>query len=411
MKQKIYRESPIENVYTPDVNLGKEETIIPTVPMKDYAHFIRPADDKAAIELGAKCADEVKANFIADFERTIAYCERNGEENPDLMVHVSTYIILDGIIYMTYYASTTKDTESSKDQTARFAFCPENDPEDMTIVDLQGVGDELCGRKMTRVYDTILMYKGGDELYLMWTAQPEENYYRFYCTFNMKTKTLGAIKANKFKVGDTVNDFSITGMKAALSNNGIPFKAMWSDIGIMQKLSTREENGETYYYTGAYSGNFNCIIKSRDFITWEYVATPDFINNSRWENATYVIGDRVYYFVRQQECEQGFLTAYDLVKGTWDAPVLIADTQSRSDFIVYKDELYLIHAPVNREGFGIMKINKEDLANSEVVLVADMKESFFYPYVSVYGDDAYISYTIDRKHIRLSKFDLRNYTK
>ena len=312
---------------------------------------------------------------------------------------------------MTYYASTTNSEESSKHQTSRLAFCPVNDPEDMTVVDLQSVGDELDGRKIIRVYDTILMYKGGDELYLMWTAMPDDNYYRFYCTFNMKTKTLGATKANRFKVGDTVNDFSISGMKAALSNNGIPFKAMWSDIGIMQKLSTRVENGETYYYTGAYSGNFNCIIKSRDFITWEYVATPDFINNSLWENATYVIGDTVYYFVRQQECGQGFLTAYDLVKGSWAKPVLIADTQSRSDFIVYKDELYLIHAPVNREGFGMVKIDRENLGKSEVVFVADMKSSLFYPFVSVYGDDAYISYTVDRKHIRLSKFDLRNYTK
>ena len=39
---------------------------------------------------------------------------------------------------------------------------------------------------------------------------------------------------------------------------------MFSDIGIMQKLTTRTENGETWYYTGAYSGYFNCIIKSRD---------------------------------------------------------------------------------------------------------------------------------------------------
>jgi hypothetical protein len=57
MKQTVNREAPIENVYTPDIDLGKEEKIIPTVPMKDYAEFIRPADDKAAVELGEKCAD------------------------------------------------------------------------------------------------------------------------------------------------------------------------------------------------------------------------------------------------------------------------------------------------------------------------------------------------------------------
>ena len=38
-----------------------------------------------------------------------------------------------------------------------------------------------------------------------------------------------------------------------------------------------------------------------------------------------------------------------------------------------------------------------------------MNESMFYPYMDVYGDEAYLSYTIDRKHIRLTKFNLLNY--
>ena len=409
MKQTIKREAPVKNVYTRDVTSGKKSRIIPTVPMKNYEGFLRPADDKAARAAGDDCVKEVFANIISDFERNAAYCERNGEENPDLMVHVSTFVIIGGIVYMTYYANTGNAHEDPRYQCARLAYCPLDDPEEMTIVDLQKVGDELDGKEITHLYDTILMYKGGDELYLLWTASPQGNYYRLYCTFHIPTKTLSPIKANRFQVGDVVNDFSITGMQSALACNDIPHKEMWSDIGIMQKLSTRVENGETYYYTGAYSGNFNCIIKSRDLITWEYVAAPDFLNNSRWENATYVLNDKIYYFVRQQECEQGFLTYYDLAEGTWATPTLIADTQSRSDFIYYKDALYLIHAPINREGFGIVKVNTEELSRSEVVLVADMKDSCFYPYVSVYGDDAYISYTVARKHIRLSKFDLRNY--
>ena len=220
---------------------------------------------------------------------------------------------------------------------------------------------------------------------------------------------LGPIQVNRFRVGDIVNDFSISGIQDALAAQNIAHKPLWSDIGIMQKLSTRTENGETYYYTGAYSGNFNCIVKSRDFITWEYVAAPDFTNNSKWENATYVLDDRCYYFVRQQECEQGFLTCYDLNNGTWTTPMLIQDAQSRSDFIYYRGELYLIHAPINREGIGMIQIDRTDLSRSSVVFVADLKDSCFYPYVSVYGDTAYISYTVARKHIRLSHFDLRNY--
>ena len=108
---------------------------------------------------------------------------------------------------------------------------------------------------------------------------------------------------------------------------------------------------------------------------------------------------------------QGFLTCYDLNKGEWETPCLIRDTQSRSDFIVYGGELYLIHAPIDRNGFGIVKIDRSNLSKSEVVLVAEIKESMFYPFVDVYGDDVYISYTIDRKHIRLSKFNLQNYIK
>lgn len=411
MKQIIKRETPVKNVYTPDIKNDNPEVIIPTEPMKDYEGFIRPGDDYPAKVLGDKCVKEVFENKIADFERTAAYCERNGEKNPDLMVHVSTFVIIESIVYMTYYANTSTAEEDHNNQEARLAFCPLENPDDMTIVQLQKVGDMLDGKKITRLYDTILMYKGGDELYLMWTACPDDNYYRLYCTFNIKTKTLGPIKANRFKVGKVTNDFSMSGMKSALSYNNIPFKAMWTDIGIMQKLSTRIENGETYYYTGAYSGNFNCIIKSRDFITWEYVAAPDFINNSRWENATYVIGDKCYYFVRQQECEQGFLTCYDLTHGIWAKPMLITDAQSRSDFIYYNGGLYLIHAPQHREGFGIVKVNTENINKSETLFVANMRESCFYPYVLVYGDDAYISYTVDRKHIRLSKFNLRNYIK
>ena len=64
-------------------------------------------------------------------------------------------------------------------------------------------------------------------------------------------------------VGDIVNDFSTTGISTALAANGLGHKDMFSDIGIMQKLTTRVEDNETWYYTGAYSGHLNCVIKSR----------------------------------------------------------------------------------------------------------------------------------------------------
>ena len=78
--------------------------------------------------------------------------------------------------------------------------------------------------------------------------------------------------------------------------------------------------------------------------------------------------------------------------------------------IVYNGELYLFHAPIDREHIGIIKINTYDLAESKVVLQAKMDTSCFYPFVQ-YGNDGELrmSYTVNRQHIRLAKFTLSDY--
>ena len=222
---------------------------------------------------------------------------------------------------------------------------------------------------------------------------------------------MGEIGVNRFKVGDTVNNLSVSGIKSALAANNIPCKRMYSDIGIMQKQSYRMENGTNYCYSGLYSGDFTCIIKSCDLITWEYISQPDFTNDSRWENATYVLDNKVYYFVRQQDANKyGFLTVYDLDSKSWETPIEIEDCQSRGDMILYKGELYLFHAPIDREHIGIVKINTEDITKSEIVLQAKMHTSCFYPFVQYFGENELaMSYTVERKHIRMGKFDLDKY--
>lgn len=379
-------------------------------PISNGVGVLDPSANADAVALGDTFAAELKANIIADFEK-----------EGDKMVHVSSFTIIDGMVYMTYYANTATAAESAAHQEARFAYCPVDDPSDMTVITIQKVGDTVEGQKVEMLYDTILMNKDTSEIFIMWTAKTSQ-YYRFYRVFDVATGELGPIRVNRFKAGDVTNDFSISGVRKALKANGMNTRWMLSDIGIMQKLTSRVEDGVTWYYTGAYIWQFNCIIKSKDLITWEFVAAPDFDNQSEYENATYVLGDKVYYFVRQYDgnstfddegnkvkCATGFLTAYDLVGKTWDAPLEIKDCQSRSDFFYYNGELYLMHAPNNRNGIGFVRIDTENIGNSEAVLVADMQSSCFYPFAMVYGNDLYISYTVNRQHIRLSKVDLSTY--
>ena len=56
-----------------------------------------------------------------------------------------------------------------------------------------------------------------------------------------------------------------------------------------------------------------------------------------------------------------------------------------------------------------MRINRDDITKSEVVLRAHMHTSCFYPFVQYFGDELAMSYTIDRKHIRLAKFSPSRY--
>ena len=178
----------------------------------------------------------------------------------------------------------------------------------------------------------------------------------------------------------------------------------------MPKLSSREENGTTYYYTGLFYGEFNCIIKSTDLVNWEFVALPDFEIDSLWENAVYVIGDKAFYFVRQSWSSQyGVLTCYDLKKKTWDSPVYVDDASSRSDFIVHKGVLYLVHAPKDRSHISLMQIDQKDLNKSYEIQTARVPD-YFFPYVEHYKGELYMSYTASRKHIYLARFTIGSLT-
>lgn len=394
-------------------DLGDESRfeILPGQPIEAPAAFLRVGRDPEALARGEAFAREIEENFVADFEKSEEAFRAGRADAWDKMAHVSTFFVKDGILYVSYYANTKEPSEDPLNQTARLAFCPLSEPEKMTWLDLGAAGDTLDGRRVDMVYDTILMPKDEDTLYLLWTARVEGNYYRLFRPFSLSKKTLGETRVNRFRVGKITNDFSASGIRSALAAAGIPGKRMFSDIGIMQKLSFRIENGKKVYYTGAYSGDFNCIIKSADLETWEYVAQPDFPNDSKWENAVYVLEDKVYYFVRQQDDNPaGFLTAYDLETGTWERPVEIEDCQSRGDFLFYQGGLYLFHAPVDREHIGIVRIDTGDLSGSREIVTAKMKTSCFYPYAAFFPDGrAGFSYTVARKHIRLSRFDPDRY--
>ena len=144
------------NVFSNDCQTSKELKITEGAPIAD-------------IENGKVFANEITDCFVSNFEKP-----------GDKMAHVSTFIVVDSMVYMTYYANTKEPSEDPKNQTARLVYAPIDDIDKKTFIDLQTTGDMVGGKAIDMVYDTILMQKDDDTIYVMWTARTAEgNYYRF----------------------------------------------------------------------------------------------------------------------------------------------------------------------------------------------------------------------------------------
>lgn len=370
---------------------------------------------------GVKTADEDIEAYIngLKFRKELMNHVADLKKEGDKMVHVSTFCIINDVLYATYYVNTINYGETPSEHTARFVICPMNTISDSstykyydlcytkTVAETNEIQEILInGKHIDYLYDIVLLHKDDNTLFLAWTCTLDGNYYRVYKTYNINTQSFSNIAINKFKVFDTIVDFSSNDLNDVFAKYNIEHKPLAGDIGIMQKLSSRTENGVVYYYTGMYIGQFNCIIKSTDLMTWEFVSIPSFENKSQWENAVYIKNDKAFYFCRQQyDTPYAFLTWFDLSTNKWHSPIYINDGQSRYDFIEYNNKLYLIHSPMDRNHLAIMLIDEDNLIRSKDVQVAQVPD-YLYPYMQKYKGELYISFTNSRQHIYVSKFTI-----
>ena len=177
----------VESIFSEDMATDKELVISEGRPIEDVARTITSEVSEDAIKKGDAFAKEISECMVSDFEKPL-----------DKMAHVSTFVVADGYVFMSYYANTKAPDEDPKNQTARLVYAPLADIEDKTFLDLQTTGDIVDKRVVDMVYDTILMQKDENTLHVMWTARIDENYYRFYCPFYIREKKLGKIGVKLF---------------------------------------------------------------------------------------------------------------------------------------------------------------------------------------------------------------------
>ena len=151
---------PYKNIFSKDIETSNSVKYFPLAEVEKYTKTIEADTALNNNKVATNFANEINSNKVADFEKT----------GIDKMCHVSTFIYANGNIYTSYYANTVSAAENPAYQTARFAYCPENDTDKKVIIDIQTVGDDLYGKKVIGVYDTILMKKENDDknLYILY---------------------------------------------------------------------------------------------------------------------------------------------------------------------------------------------------------------------------------------------------
>lgn len=343
---------------------------------------------------GIKFGEQLN-NHITDFAKP-----------DDTLVHVSSFVIVDDVVYCVFSASRSTAVEDASKYTSRLQYCHLDNPQKITYIDLCSVGDTFNGETVTAVCDSAIFQKDQRTLCIWHTLKTTE-YQMVYYTFDTVTKELSERQLCTFGYGDMKKDFSISGMESVLDSAGVEHEFSNTDICLMQKITPYEE----YYYTGMGLLKFCSVIRTKDFINWEYVSKPPFLHNQYWEPICYVKNDILYYYCRQHNkfdrC--GFLCTYDLKENTWSDPVKISDCQSRSDFFEFDDKLYLLHAPKDRNHLCIKRIAENNIYQTNNVQCAKITDCF-YPFVRVYKGKLYITFTKTRKHIYLSQFTLNSIT-
>ena len=334
--------------------------------------------------------------------------------------HDSSVVIKDGIAYLTWMSNTsTTGGDNAGTDTCIIVLCkyPLSNPTDAIY--------KVVSQKDS-TYDGITISKGSGSptliedkedaniLHIIWSAGVSDGYYCVLtCDYNITTDTL-------------TNYRKVNAIKE--SNSGI-LNNEWLNVNYNANLDVKGyANGQSncvvgyyngYYYIGYVYGYLNgksIIFKTNDFTNWNYVSDSDMWNLNFipvFETATYVDADGYIYAAVRPSYPQkniGVELVYTpksngaIVKldsnGKLIDKAYFQNCSTKPAFYEYKNSLYLISSPYNRNNICILNVNKDNLISSFFVLEGEPNINYPCPYIV--GSELYISYTRDKK-INVSK--------
>jgi len=112
-KEKLFM---AKSMFSSDVVTSNQPIVIPREKIQTPAAVIETEVALSCKERGEEFAREIEEKFVSDFEKSQCLFEQGKVDEQDLMAHVSTFVVVKGLLFMSYYANTKNLDENPKDQ-------------------------------------------------------------------------------------------------------------------------------------------------------------------------------------------------------------------------------------------------------------------------------------------------------
>lgn len=235
-------------------------------------------------------------------------------------------------------------------------------PIDSTITVAKN-GDVVGGKTITSGAGVPNAFLIGNILHILWSAQCSDNiWYEMHCAYDCSTDTLGTPEI-------CTMDSGLMTCQTIATHLGLTVNGM-----ISMNASIASFNSQ--YYACACSGTSfpaGAILRTTDFVNWEFVFTPSFgdlTSEANYEGALGALSGYLYLALRQsdtdatQDLNPLFLIKIDTSHNVVDV-VTVPSCQSRPSFFMRgTTELYLAYPVDNRLSTTLLKIGTYDLKDS-----------------------------------------------
>lgn len=211
-------------------------------------------------------------------------------------------------------------------------------------------------------------------------------------------------KKCQFKSNDAIIDFVPTEINKLIGDNVINGPAAIHPIFNLY---------EGQYYTSALSmSSKGCIIRTTDFITFEYVSHPitEYSDKHFAESAFYISGNTGYYAARTKEKYVRVLT-YNLLDGTWKHLIDLCDCLTRPTFVpvTSPDGFHIVTSPADRGTLNFFFVTKAGSLLGSIYRPTPVDTGLWYPNFAKREDGIYCVWSNARKNVYVGKITIPSY--